>query len=229
VKCCDISNQGDIAASCADDTTIILWDLQSGKIQDTLRGHNNTVTSCKISPKGDQLASGSWDCKVIIWSVSKGKMMATLSGHTDWVLCVTYSEDGAFVVSGGCDNNIIVWDSQRRREQCKIQAHSNWVSSVTVTGHTVLSSSLDGTLKAWQLESGAPILSLTEHTKGVNSCATMFHGTIFLSASNDGTLKVWKGETGEKKGDFVCSSPCTAVAALNQIALADSIGHIYMN
>jgi hypothetical protein len=104
------SPDGKQIASGSDDTTIKIWDLQSGDCKSTLTGHsgryvffsiffvslsllirvltshNYRVTSVAWSEDG-KLASGSYDKTVKIWSVgSTGtfECESTLTGHSSW-------------------------------------------------------------------------------------------------------------------------------------------------
>ncbi|MCC5651388.1 hypothetical protein LC609_16415 [Nostoc sp. XA013] len=43
------------------DNTIKIWNLQTGKLKNTLNGHKYGVTSLAISPDGQTLVSGSFD------------------------------------------------------------------------------------------------------------------------------------------------------------------------
>ena len=38
-----------------------VWDLASGEVKSTLKGHTNNVSSVAISPDGQTIVSGSWD------------------------------------------------------------------------------------------------------------------------------------------------------------------------
>ena len=70
----------------------------------------------------------------------------------------------------------------------------DWVNGVAVTkeGHAA---SDDGTLKVWDLASGAELATLPGHMDWVNGVAVTREGRA-VSASDDGTLKVWDLDSG---------------------------------
>ncbi len=51
------------------DTVVHLWDVASGTLEDTRKGHTNVVSSIAFSPDGTTLASGSWDGTVLLWEL----------------------------------------------------------------------------------------------------------------------------------------------------------------
>ena len=52
------------------DTTVKLWDVDTGEEALTLRGHTDSVTCVAISPDGNRLASCSMEGTVKIWDAT---------------------------------------------------------------------------------------------------------------------------------------------------------------
>ena len=94
------SPDGQTLASGSLDSTIKLWDVQTGKVRHTLAGHSFGVLSVGFSPDGQTLASGSWDNTIKLWDVQTGKLRHTLTGHSYRVWSVEFSPDGQTLASG---------------------------------------------------------------------------------------------------------------------------------
>jgi hypothetical protein len=108
-----------VASVGKDRRTVRAWDLATGEILATLRGHTDTVEALAFSPDGRTLASGSRDKTVKLWAVSNGQDTATLRGHTGYVSAVAFSPDGRVLASGGSggvDRAVKLWDLPTGKE-----------------------------------------------------------------------------------------------------------------
>jgi WD40 repeat protein len=103
------SPDGKTLTSGSYDTTIKLWDVETGKEQATLQGHTGPVYAVALSPDGNSLASGSHDKTVKLWDVATGKERFTMKGHSDVVWSVRYSPDGKILATLG-NGQIKLWD-----------------------------------------------------------------------------------------------------------------------
>ncbi len=74
-----------------------------------------------------------------------------------------------------------------------LSAHSSWVTCVvpSPTNPTFASSSLDDTIRVWNLHSGELLLTMKGHHRGVNTIAISPDGRTLVSGSDDYTVRVW--------------------------------------
>jgi WD40 repeat protein len=93
-----------------------VWNVATGKVEQTLEGHSASVMSVAFSPDGSKLASGSHDDTVRVWNVATGKVEQTLEGHSASVMSVAFSPDGSishsvYLVDGS--KTWVTWNGSR--------------------------------------------------------------------------------------------------------------------
>lgn len=104
-----VSPDGRVVATGADDGSARLWEMQTGRIVATLKGHEAPVSSVAFSPDGRVLFTGSLDNTVIGWDMATGKEVRRLMGHTDGVIGLAVAPDGRSILSRSLDGTVRVW------------------------------------------------------------------------------------------------------------------------
>jgi WD40 repeat protein len=198
VLACAITPDGRRLVSGSWDSTLKIWDLESGREIATLQGHTAWVNACAITPDGQRLVSGAVDGTLTVWDLETKRAVATLQGHAAPVNTCAVTPDGRCLVSGAEDHTLKIWDLNTERPAATLQGHAASVNACAVTpdGRYLVSGSWDSTLKVWDLETGRPVATLQGHAAPVNTCAVTPDGRHVVSGSHDRTLKVWNLNTG---------------------------------
>ncbi|KAB8238710.1 WD40-repeat-containing domain protein [Aspergillus alliaceus] len=194
------SPDGSTLASGSADTTIKVWDVNTGKELQTLTGHSNMVMSVAFSPDGSILASGSADTTLELWDVKAGKKLQTLVGHSDQVISVAFSPDGSTLASGSADTTLILWDVKAGKELQKLAGHLNKVTAVAFSpnGSTLASGADDRTIRLWDVKAGKELQTLTGHSEPVASVAFSPDGSTLASGSAGDTITLWHIKGGKE-------------------------------
>ena len=128
------SPDGKTLALASFEGTVQLWDVATGKLLKTLKGHSSGVGAVAFSPDGRTLASGSHDQTVRVWNVETRRELLQLDpGSIDFgqVRTLAFSPDGRQLLAGGSRAAFwsaapSVWnDSDRAAEKLRMLLYSN--------------------------------------------------------------------------------------------------------
>ncbi|CAO0797881.1 unnamed protein product [Mucor circinelloides] len=131
------------------DKTVCVWDLETGALRQTLRGHSRCVRALQFDDA--KLVTGAMDNTLKIWNYQTGQCIRTLEGHTGGVLSLHF--DSRILASGSTDHTIRLWNFQVG-ECYTLSGHTEWVNSVRIChqGTMLVSSSDDSTVRLWDLQ-----------------------------------------------------------------------------
>jgi platelet-activating factor acetylhydrolase IB subunit alpha len=124
----------------------------SGQTISTASQSNNANNAAltDLSQIRDYLASGSRDKSIKIWEVKSSKCLITLIGHDNWVTDLVFHPSGKFLLSVSDDKSLRCWDLHSGRCTKKLlNIHAHFVTSVAIKQRSVITSSVDQSLKVW--------------------------------------------------------------------------------
>lgn len=131
-----------------------LYHLPDIQLIHSLTISNTKITSCALNSTGEWLAFGiSHLGQLLIWDWQSERYILKQQGHFSNIRCVESSPDGQFMVSGGDDGKVKLWNQDTGFCFITFIDHIAPVTGIRVsfTGTVVVSCSLDGTVRAFDL------------------------------------------------------------------------------
>ncbi len=109
---------------------VLVLDLASGKLTQTLAGHGARVARVAFAPDGRSLASADADGVVRLWGLPGGAAGHVLKGHAANVLALAWRPDGGELASGDSDGVIHFWDPARGAAKDHFKAHDWFIGGL---------------------------------------------------------------------------------------------------
>ena len=190
-----------------------LWNVLSGNLVATLRGHSLVAGFAEFSPDGTKVATGSDDGTARIWNANPSQSIASLQtyrgplGGTDaqGVMLPGFENRRAFAFTSD-PGQLVVASSDRRLERWGARSGTRSDRSppfetdiVRVAAHPqdssqVAGGALDGEVRIWDTKRSGQPLRLRQHRAAISALNYVGNGRLLLAASLDGTASLWSDD-----------------------------------
>ncbi len=182
------------------DSTMRLWDVNTGQEIRRFIGHEGTVYSVVFSPDGLYALSGSIDKTIKLWDLYSGREIRNYEGHSSVVKSVVFSPDGNYIISGSWGAPVIQWSIESGNQIMTFT--DSGVNSVAVSpdGHHLLSGSYsrergNQTLKLWDITTGEEIYSSSQILNIFSVVFSPDGESVIIGGSSSHPLQIWDVNT----------------------------------
>jgi WD40 repeat protein len=97
--CLDVSKDGKYLA--IGGQTILVYNLETGKLHSECTGHQFGITHVAFSDDGKKILSASYDFSAGLWDRDTGKELYRFRAHREFLWMASFSPDGKWVLTGG--------------------------------------------------------------------------------------------------------------------------------
>jgi WD40 repeat protein len=151
-------------------TSMILWDLETGEEIGTLVRHDLPdeawISGVAYMPDGRTAISCEYDGYLIEWDLETGEEVRRLGRHSSLRTRVVVSPDGRLALTSGMDGTLMLWDLERGESIRRWSGHGViFDMALSPDGQTALVGSSDTTIVQWRLDNP----SLDELTEWVQA------------------------------------------------------------
>ncbi|XP_032889372.1 periodic tryptophan protein 2 homolog [Amblyraja radiata] len=178
-----------------------LHDMPDVNLIHSLSISDQSIESISINSSGDWIAFGCAGLgQLLVWEWQSESYVMKQQGHFDNMVALSYSPDAQYIVTGGDDGKVKVWNTRSGLCTVTFTDHSSGVTAVTfnATGYVVVSASLDGTVRAFDLHRYRNFRTFTSPRLAQFSCLALDpSGEIVCAGSRDSfQVFVWSMQSG---------------------------------
>lgn len=145
--------------SSSQDSTICIWNIQTGKKVLTNEKHMGSVNSFALSSRDTQILSGGADGALCFFDIQQNDLIRRIRCHDGAINSVCYNEDDSIAISAGFDSKVKIWDSRSNSgTPVQVLDHSkDSITSVTTGSYEIFTSSVDGKLRTYDIRNAQVI------------------------------------------------------------------------
>jgi WD40 repeat protein len=134
--------------------SIIIVDIRSGKVKNTITGHEGAISSTLFIGDKNKVLSSSWDNTTRLWSNKSGEEPIVLK-HSTEVKSLAVTPDQGKGAAGSRDGEVKVFSLNTLKSMRNLQAHGTDITGLAFIkeGSKLVTSSLDGECKIWDMSS----------------------------------------------------------------------------
>ncbi|CAF3633220.1 unnamed protein product [Rotaria sordida] len=189
------------------DNTIRVWSHKGTEVT-CLRGHTDKITSCDlwIKLKGVSMK----------YETDSGSKWANMVEEQEKELSrTTHTVDTMLVVSASEDGSIRVWRPTDPEQRCVYDAHAQPLNDIVLSNESIVTSSLDKTLRSWQIPTSIfinndsttsamtpQVPQPVSHLDEVTSISVSRDSSLVFTVSRDAYLFIWSLLSSSKNDDY---------------------------
>lgn len=206
------SRDGKTLFSGGDDGKLEVWDLASPTPTRTIDVRKEvasadvaasasipSIASLALSADGTRLCAAAQQV-AIVWDVATWKTLAVLRGHREALRTVAFSPtDSARVVTAGFEERARLFHVDGDKSSAlELLGHDQSLDEAAFShdGRRVVTTSVDGSARVFNAQSGLLEARLTGHRGEVYAAVFSPHDDLVLTASQDDTARLWEPLSG---------------------------------
>ena len=186
---------GTTLVSASRDTTMRLWDVDTGNWHAMMEGHTEPIKALGFLEDGKTLASGSSDCTLRLWNTETQNQQLIPIKHRWSAFDFDFSEDGKTVAIGSTGGNVRLWSRDIEDFIATFKtAHKGYINQIAFSpdDKMLASGSRSGTVELWDVLNHQRIATLQGHTDEIRALTFSPDGkTVATAEKGEAIIVLW--------------------------------------
>ncbi len=181
------------------DINAYLYEVASGNIIQTFKGHSALINEVDYSPDGKYVATSSMDNTAIVWDIQTGSIIRRFEGHTGALGHSIFSADSRKLLTSSTDGTLRLWDIASGQLLKIFADNAGGVMNLAFSpdNKRIASNHFDGTFRIWDAETGTVLHKLTGYSGMTWGVMFSHDGRYLLGSDMDRDVRLWDAQTGK--------------------------------
>ncbi|KAF9125237.1 hypothetical protein BGX30_000564, partial [Mortierella sp. GBA39] len=186
----------------SEDTTVRLWNFETGSVDMCLDGWCDRVMGLAFSSSSKQFALAGSNSSV--WDARTGAVVFDLKEHMGWSANVEFSPDGNLVAFSSHKGKIQVYNTCSGSPEMVLENEPDDITDIAFSpnGRWIVASNVTGDLQLWETETAVSGLRWNGHAGIVMAITFSPDSRSIVSCAYDGSVKLWDVYTGSMISAF---------------------------
>ncbi|MEO7923340.1 MAG: caspase family protein [Chitinophagaceae bacterium] len=193
------SPDGRLIATGADDHTVKLWDVNTGKLLADLKGHTNDIEVLSFDPTGNRLLStASIDTFARLWDTRTGTLIKAIHTGRSFIDFAIFSPDGTKIAVTSSSGVPSLYSAFTGLPIVTLKIGYTSIQSVAFSpdSRKLILQTYNNPLIC-DTETGSVLATLKGHNSYIECVAFSGDGMKVATGSGDKTIKIWQAANGE--------------------------------
>jgi WD40 repeat protein len=159
----DISKDSTLVVSGGKDSTVVVWDLLTGRILRSLKFQKCIITTLKISPDNKFIVSGGTDGRIFLFDLATNKVDIEIASGKSIITSVAFSHDGKLFAAAGSDRLVNMYSVEDGSPVTSLSGHSGWIRDLCFSndGERIVTCGDDSKAVVWDISDIHRVRKLT--------------------------------------------------------------------
>ena len=180
-----------IASGSAKETSVKVWDVNSGKIIGKLEGHDASTTALGFNKDGTVLYTSAKDDRTMVWDLVNWKLIDSLNVGTPVSAFVNSATEPDVIYAGTISGKVLKWNLTDFQHPVTLYSEELPITKIDASPSHLVSGGSGGRVTLYNFSSGQVEKSEKLHVSAIKGLKFFNEGQGLITTGGGGLVHLW--------------------------------------